>query len=346
MLRKDRAVKESHTEEHGYLALEGLPLEPRLARRLPAELAWRFHVLPLAQHHGRLTVAMANPDDPAARQAIAAALGPAACVVQCDAKAIDSLLAQIWGEQVEQPVEMLACAFPDPISPPVADYAQALRDLLGARLEWLNTAGGMRRLATQAGSREHDLYLFQDPGHPLLGRLFLAGNGVRGQGRESHLSPAALVVGRPRWPITKILFILSGKENDCATVDWVLRLAHRAGSRVTVLATVPPVPAMYGHRPGISDGLPALLTANSPLGQQMRQIARHLVAWEIEATLRLRTGTAEVQVRREVDEGDYDLIAVTNPPCPGWQRRFRDRLADDLLGWTDRPVLVVRPTQA
>ena len=53
---------------------EGLAAKPLVARRLPAELARRFHALPIAEDNGRITVAMADPDDVVARQAIASAL--------------------------------------------------------------------------------------------------------------------------------------------------------------------------------------------------------------------------------------------------------------------------------
>ncbi|MEJ2211634.1 MAG: hypothetical protein P8129_21720, partial [Anaerolineae bacterium] len=170
-------MAESCVEEGGHLALRGLCLEPRLARRLPAELAWRFHALPLAQDRGRITIAMADPDDPEARQAVAAALGAAACVVRCDAGAIDSLLAQIWGEQTPRPLKALLCAFPAPVPAAVADYARSLGDLLGADLEQVSTAGGMYDLQEDIAAEEADLYLVHDPAHPLLCRLLSASAG-------------------------------------------------------------------------------------------------------------------------------------------------------------------------
>lgn len=333
----------SHTEERGHLALKGLSLEPRLARRLPAELARRFHALPLAEDRGRITVAMADPDDPVAREAIVAVLGPAACVVQCDAEAIDSLLAQIWGEQAWHPRTALACAFPNPFSPPVAHYARALSELLDLRLHRLRTPGGLSELDGQTVAGLHDLYMFEDAAHPLLRGLLL----TRGESKDpagcARFPQAALLVREPRWPVARILLILCGQERDSAAVEWVLYLAHKARSRVTVLAVVPPVPAMYGHRAGMGDGLPGLVTANSPLGQEMRQVARHLVAWEIEATLRLREGPPLAQIRSEVVEGDYDLVAVASRSCSALQRWLHGERTNDLLQLTSRPVLVARP---
>jgi nucleotide-binding universal stress UspA family protein len=344
LVREDRTVAETYFQEGGHLAFKGLAFEPRLARRLPAELARRFHALPLAEDRGRITVAMADPNDPAAREAITAALGPSACVVRCDAEAIDSLLAQIWGEEVRRPLRVLACAASGPIAPPVVRYAEALGRLLEAHLDRLTLEEGLSSLGGRPCAGEHDLYILPDAAHPLLRRLLSSPGELEGRDGESQFQQAALVVGEPCWPLDRILLILCGEERDRAAVDWVLHLAHKAHSRVTVLAVVPPVPGMYGHRPGIGEGLPGLLMANSPLGQQMRQVARHLVAWEIEATLRLRDGPPGIQIQRELTEGSYDLVAVAGRPCGVVRHWFQGDEASDVLQWTNRPVLITRPT--
>jgi nucleotide-binding universal stress UspA family protein len=332
--------------EHGeHLAFKDLALEPRLARRLPAELARRCHALPLAEDRGRITVAMADPNDPVAREAVTAALGPAACVVRCDADAIDSLLAQIWGGEARQPLRVLACARSGPRPPPpLTHYAEALSRLLAAQLDWLTLEQALSSLGEEAPAREPDLYILPDAAHPLLRRLLSSEGQRESRARPSGLQQAVLVVRAPRWPIRRILLLLSGQARDRAQVDWVLHLAQETHSKVMVLAVVPPVPAMYGQRPGIGDGLPGLLTANSPLGQQLRQVARNLVAWEIEATLRLREGPPAVQIHRELATGDYDLVALAGRPCGAIQRWLCGDEAGDVLNQTDRPVLITRPT--
>jgi nucleotide-binding universal stress UspA family protein len=343
VVREDRTVAERYVEQRGHLALQSLALEPRLARRLPAELARRFHALPLAEDRGRITVAMADPSDPAAREAITAALGSTACVVRCDAEAIDSLLSQIWGTGARRPLKVVACAVSSPIPPPLAYYAEALSNLLEARLDWLSIEEDPSTLAGRPDAGEHGLYVFSDAAHPLLQHLLSSPVRLEDRTGESGLREAALVVRDPRWPICRILLVLCGEERDRVAVDWVLHLAHKAHSKVTVLAVVPPVPAMFGHRAGIGDGLPGLLTANSPLGQEMRQVARHLVAWEIEAALRLREGPPEVQIRRELAEGNYDLVAVAGRPCGVVRRWLQGDETSDALQWTDRPILITRP---
>jgi nucleotide-binding universal stress UspA family protein len=344
LVPEDKTVTAIYLEHGEDLAFQGVALQPRLARRLPAELARRFHALPLAEDRGRITVAMADPDDPAGREAITAVLGPSACVVRCDAQAIDSLLSRIWENENRQPLRVLTCA-PSGTAPPpaMAHYAEALRSLLEARLDCLSLDESLSCPGGRDIAGEYDLYIVTDPAHPLLPRLLSSPAKLACQAGESNFCQAALVVRQPRWPIARILLVLCGQESDGTAVDWVLHLAHKARSKVTVLAVVPPVPAMYGHRAGIGDGLPGLLTGNSPLGRQMRQVARQLVAWEIDATLRLREGPPELQVRRELAEGDYDLVAVASRPCGPVQRWLKGDEASDALRWTDQPVLITRP---
>jgi nucleotide-binding universal stress UspA family protein len=142
------------------------------------------------------------------------------------------------------------------------------------------------------------------------------------------------------------LLVLEGAETDCAAVDWVLRLARAGACAVTALAVVPPVPAMYERRAGMDQGLPVLLTAQTPLGRQLRQAARQLVEWEIEGTLRLRQGPPDLQIQRELAEKDYSLIALAAQPGHRWQRWLEGDLVRSLLHRASRPVLVARPKTA
>lgn len=331
---------DTHTTR--YLALDQLAANPRLARRLPPELAWRFHALPVAEHEGRITVAMANPDDPEAREAVATSLGPASCVVQADPLTIDAALAKVWGRRSQRSMRVSVCAFPIPVAEEVLDYAQALSDLLGARLARLSTVGEMQNLDTEAGEDAHDLLIFEEPAHPVLYRLLARPSAAC----KAALPAAVLVACRPCWPLKRILLILWGDETDNAAVDWVLRLARASASGVTVLAVVPPAPALYDRRAGMDQSLPVLLTAQTPLGRQMRQAARQLVEWEIEGTLRLRQGPPNQQIQRELAERDYSLIVLAAQPGRRWQRRLEGDLVRPLLQWAGRPVLVARPQTA
>ena len=56
-----------------YLTLDKLAADPELSGRLPPDLAWRCHALPLAEDDGRVTVAMADPGGAEPREVVVAA---------------------------------------------------------------------------------------------------------------------------------------------------------------------------------------------------------------------------------------------------------------------------------
>ncbi len=330
------------------LSLDRLVANPRLARRLSPELARRFHALPIAEQNGRVTVAMADPDDPEARDAIASALGPASCVVRVDAPTIDALISATWDCGEPPPLRMLVCTYPGPSTAPLCQYSQQLSSLLGARATQVNTLSESRALRAGMGAGQYDLVLFDTARHPLLRRLLTQPIDRTDADQPPHwrggaLPFAVLVASRPRWPLRSILLIIWGDEADEAATDWMLRLARASGCAVTALAVVPQVPAMYGRQPCMTQGLPMVLSTSTPLGHRMRQTARHLVEWEISGTLRLRQGSPDWQIRRELVEGDYDLVVLATKPHRQWLRWLEGDLLDPLLRWTERPVLIATP---
>jgi nucleotide-binding universal stress UspA family protein len=327
-----------------YLAMDQLAENRRLARRLPLDLARRFHALPLAEDNGRVTVAMADPANAEARAAVVSALGPLSCVVQGDATAIDTLLSRIWATEADCRPGLLVCGFPEPISNQAADYVRAIGELLGAHVDCLTTVGSMDAL--YEGYVDHDLIVLGAPDHPLIHRLLSQPPDRAPVSRPNHLPLGVLVAQQPRWPLKRILLVAQGESGDDPALDWALRLAKVAGSAVTVLVVVPPVPAMYGQNVRIGQGLPELLSADSPLGRQMRQVSRRLVDCEVAGTLRLRQGTPEWQICREITEGGYDLVALGAAQCTWWRRCLEGDLAGFVLRRAGRPVLVTKPAIA
>jgi hypothetical protein len=99
-------VTQQNGHSTAYLTLDQLDADPMLAQRLPAELARRYHALPVAEDNGRITVVMADPEDVAACDAIASALGIGNRVqqpsplflVRGDPSSIDALVSHVWGD--------------------------------------------------------------------------------------------------------------------------------------------------------------------------------------------------------------------------------------------------------
>jgi nucleotide-binding universal stress UspA family protein len=251
-------------------------------------------------------------------------------VIQGDAVAIDAVLDQIWGRQKNDPPELIVCSARKAVSDEVRAYALALGTLLGSHVSHLETAEEIDALAREGAGAEHDLLIVEEAKHSLI----------------RHLQPhAAVLVARcPRWPLERLLLIVQGAGVDDAAVEWVVTLARASGSAVTVLAIVPPLPAMYKGLSRMGQGLPALLATDTALGRGMRQVARQMVAWEIDGTLRLRQGTPDLQIRREVIRTDPDLIVLGAKPGRRSVRRLAGDLVWPLLHQADRPVLVAQTT--
>lgn len=324
-----------------YLSLDQLTPNPKLARRLPAELAWRFHALPLAEDHGTITVVMADPDDDAAREAILAALGPSACVVQGDPAAIDALLSEIWGAETGA-VSLAVCTGEGPMPAGVEGYAAHLGELLGAPVSaipnretliaWLHQEG-----CEQCGQRR---LLLTTPDQSLLSWLLLEA------GEEALPHPdapvAALVVREPRWPIRRILLVTGGERQERTAVDWVLPVARRSQATVTVLAVVASHPGPGSHDSSARYGLPALLTAETPPARRVHQTAQYLADWGLSTNLKLRQGPPDGQLRREWAEGDYDWIAMAVWPDHWLLKHLGQEPLARLVEWSHCPLLLVR----
>jgi nucleotide-binding universal stress UspA family protein len=340
-------------EKVQYLRLDGLTVNLTLARRLAPVVACRYHALPVAEANGRITVAMADPDDPVAREAVVSALGAPSYVVRGNPAAIDALLAELWPGVLRRSPRLLVCAHASPhlhctqahvIADEVLAFALALSDLLDARVGHFHPKTGTKdpcdALAREVERAGYDLVVWGEP-EQSLGRQLLSGPAYC-QAIE-RVPTSLLMVRRPRLPLGRLLLIVRGREIDSVAVDWTVRLAQPSGASVTVLAVVPPVPAMYDRFTRMQVGLDALLTTDTVLGRQMRQVARCLVDWEVEGTLRLRQGLPDGQIQCEVAEGDYDLIALATKSHDRWRRWLMGDQVLSLLRWADRPVLVAKP---
>jgi len=264
-------VRRPDTRLTPYLALDDLTADPRLARRLPRDLAFRYHALPVAEDGGRLTVAMADPEDPVAQAAVVSALGATPYVVQSDLAAIDALLAELWPEKPSPSLHLLVFPGSRPNVDEQSTYVQALAEL------------------------------------SLIRRLLL---GPVDQQTVDQIPTSLLLVRGFRWPLQRILLVVRqhSTETNEAALEWATSLARPAQAAVTVLAVAPPAPALCSREEGMQQGLTALLSADTTLGREMHRVARHLVDRDVEATLRLRQGPPGWQLRLEVAAGDYDLI--------------------------------------
>ena len=333
--------------EKQYLEFNKLETIPRLARLLPPDLASRYHALPVAEDGARVTVAMADPDDKEAREAILAVLGPSVCVVRADAQVIDRLIAEFWEKASNRALELLLWVPTKSIATEVESYADHLAALLGAHLNQFETSctgnEAYRALTSEIEHIKADIVVLGEFEQSILERLI---EGPPQNKLADQLPTSLLVVRQPRWPIKNILLILRNETIDETAVDWTVCLARPSGADVTILPLTIPVPAMYDQRPRMRCSIDTILTSDTKLGKKLRLVAQRLVNSEINGTLRLRQEPPTWQIRFELLENDYDLVVIDcEPPDKLWHWILGE-LVNPLLSWTDRPVLVTKPNLA
>jgi len=334
-------MKASRTRPIGYLTLDELTVNRKVARRLPPGLAFRYHAIPVGKANGSVTVAMAHPEDRAACEAIAEALEAELYVVQSDPTVIDEQLAELWPAETGPRLQLLLYHHDSPDSTEIQAYARYLADLVRAELTDCRPADNAEitfdDLVEQA-RQNCNLIVFGEPCQSLIGRLVAGSIGCKA---AEHIPASVLVTRCPRWPLRKVLLVSRGQGFDNIAVDWIVRLAQPSGASVTVLAVQP---SMSGadSQALTGGGLSDWLATDTPLGQQLSRIAKQLVNWEIEGKLRFRQGLPDWQVKTEINEGDYDLVVLAADPEDWWTRRILGRLVGPLLGWINRPVLIAK----
>lgn len=321
------------------LALETVAIDLRLARRLPPAVAFRYHALLLAEGKSGITVAMANPHDQTALEAVTAALGKRPYVVQSEAAAIDIRLAEIWPEQPSNSSNLLVYHRCNSNGHQVQEYVQYLGDLLHAECTYFpgpaEPEATFDQLVQESGNG-YDLIVFGEPDQSVVERL-LSGRTTL---KVSQQVPAPVLIARqPRWPLKRMLLVTRGLETDDVAVEWLIRLAQPSCAAVTVLAVVP---AMHNHAGCRRSELSDWLATDTVLGRQLRCVAQRLGDWDSEGTLRFRQGPPQTQIECEVIEGDYDLIVIAADSSGSWQPQAE--LVSPLLHWAAQPVLVAKPT--
>lgn len=327
--------------EKQYLDIFNLQSFRGFNRLFSPNLASRYRVIPLAEEGSQVTVAMANPDNREAREAILTALGPSVYVVRVDGDVIDSLLTKFCKNTNYCSLDLALWMPNKNISPEVEIYANHLADLLGAHLrhfvpttlsnkgyqpvspETAFTEAGDIRLEEQERSNNKEL-IDKFPAKKIVDR---------------HIN-SLLVVRQPRWPIKNFLLILRNTSVDETAIDWTIRIARSCRAKVTILPISIPVPTMYQRYYAMVSNMDKILSPDTDFGKNLRLVAQILVNSEVNGTLRLRQESPTWQIRFELLESEYDLVVIDQKPSNTFWNWILDELTNPLLSWTERPVLI------
>jgi nucleotide-binding universal stress UspA family protein len=322
------------------LFIHDLRIQHKLAQRLPASIARSYHVIPVTEETGRITVAMANPTDQAAVAAVRNALGSEPYIVRGDQTLIDAAIDQIWPNEIEQiqPIKILLQVSDKECYEKNGDHCNQEREVyeftqklalsLNAKLTTFSARADTRADASyNAISHEHyDLVVCSKLTQADLRRIAIS----------------TLVVQQPSWPLNKILLMINGERYEEAALSWVVRLAKKTNACITALAVVPPVPGMFQGLSRMQQGLPEILSTNTELGRQIREIARRLGEKEINGTIKLRYGSPETQYLEEAADEHYDMIIIPAESKNRWKQRLWGELVAPFLRRSRSPVLIAK----
>lgn len=311
------------------LDLAHLAPQPEVARWLDSATARRFHALPIARDHGRITVALAEPADPAARAAVEHALQAAAVArqettpeivwVQGDTVQIDTWLLKL-ASTLEPPSAALTIQLDTAAQPAVARYAEQVARLLAARLAVSPSSETASNTDT------------------LLIRTWPPENGTARCAGEDGLGPAVLYACQPRWPLRRVLLIVRGDPVDDAALTWAARVIHASDAAATALMVAPHAAAVSALP--AQDDIASLLSPHHALGFRMQRVAQQLAALQLDAVLHLRQGAPATVIREELACAPYDL-AMAGVAIRGAAAQWRLRpLLGDLLPDFPCPLLL------
>ncbi len=327
-----------------YLQLTHPQADPRLASLLPSDIARRCHALPIAADGKRITVAMAHPDDPAARQAVVDSLGPETCVVQANPQEMERMLNELWPSNAEPALHFMSWSPTEAIAAEVEPYAQSFARLLDAQLTSRRGAeSGPRErkaLAAEVQRQQPDLIIIHSP--VTLFPVWLMPRPVENQ-LIKQIPVSLLVARNPQRPLRKILLVLRDSKFDAAAIEWVVQIASKSSAAITALPLIAPLPPIFAGITLEQRSLIHLLSSTCPLGESLRQVSQYLAEQDIQGTLRLREGSIIEQIQQEVEECDYDLVVIAADTGRSIMRWIMGELVNPLLNLAEVPVLIAKP---
>ena len=153
-----------------------------------------------------------------------------------------------------------------------------------------------------------------------------------------------LILQQPRWPLTKIIFIVRAEQSDWCALSWIERLAQPAETAITILPIVPPWPRFHRSTPYAQPTPEILLAPNTVTGAMLTRMARRLRQQQFAVTLSLKTGEPDWRIRNEADTCNPDLIVIAAETEKRWLRWLYGELVTPLLHWVTCPLLITKST--
>ena len=293
-----------------YLQLGSIKTDVQLMKLLPSDIARRYHALPVGTAGGKITIAMASPEDATASAAVASAIGAPVCFVKANPREIDQRLDELWQYHS---IHRLRILFWSPVSgseTKLLPYSLALAKLLEADLKQadipLEDCQSFTKLIFEFEQSRPDLVIVQSNA---LQILEVSVTKVAASKIISQIPTSVLIAKNPRWPLATILLALpNGEYSNHPAANWAVQIAGSSRAVVTVL---PLLTTTSGLNKSIDlHSMQTLLKTKNPLGQKMRFIAQQFSEEGIKGAFKLREGEPQDQLRCEILASDPDLVII------------------------------------
>ena len=331
-----------------YLKTSELPVDNNLAKRVPADVAFRYHVLALAEDNEGVTVAMANPEDVAVQKKVTDFLGSPIYVVQSDRTKIDVRLAEIWtGYTYYEKYSVLVCSGkPSNIRgrqqtegnlKKFSIYASQICDLLNARVTQIEISIESKHMReaiikTMADG-DYDLLVVNHCYQKIIDRMFFSPPECK---LSASIDTSVLVVHEPCWPLKHILLVLQYDQIDDSAVNWAEHLAKLCHATVTILPITPLFPAMYDY------AVNEMLSPESIDGKRFHGYIQEFKDSNISHLIHHHHRLPEQQILTEVYSRQYQLVIIGAESSNWVKRWFASSLVKSCLEAANCPILITK----
>ena len=278
------------------LDLNSIVVDASLARQLPLALAAYYLALPLGRENGRISVAMAYPDNQQARRILSELLQAEIVPLRAAVPAIRQALLAVYEAESPHGRGILAWCGAESAAEwgtAVAQAAQTVAQCWQAPVTTLaDPSISLTTALTLAASGQYQLGIYpQLHGHDLTLALAQANNHlffVRDPHR-SHLS------------FRRILVIMRGFASDEHTLEWLIPLACHQQAKLTLMPLMSGTAMDFAH----------YHQPDSAAGQHLARCLQPLYTAGVSVDLKFRHGDVRQQVVEEVRGDTYDLLAIT-----------------------------------
>lgn len=305
-----------------YLDLDEVPIDPELARRIPYSLAAYYLALPLAQENGRVSVALAHPENATALATLHDLLQVDIVPVRSRAEQIRAAIQRLHGFNGTPSNRFLTWSATPDHEPAVQQTAAgfaAVRDSATVLLH----AGRVDMDVALAAARASQVCLMVlsppagQPAHEVLSRCS---------------TPLVLVRGDFR-PIRRVLVAARGYASDERVLDWLEPFVRTQAVEVVLLPLLSLTVLELEH----------LLGTDGPLKQHLDHLLLRLTGEHFSASLHMRPGDPADQIVSELSQHDYDLLVVAAESHGQFVSHVLERLQQQRVH-QGRPVFILKPT--